>query len=84
VPSSKASSRSQRKFQQNLIYYLTAEPTDDERMGKFTVEGSTAAKAATMQPPAVPKTTFEINRPTAVPLEGEKTHKDTDNFLVTV
>lgn len=47
---------------------LTAEPTDDEKeWEKSTVEGSTAAKAATTQPPAVPKTAFEINRPTAVP-----------------
>jgi len=50
-----------------------AEPTDDEKdWEKATVEGNHAAQPATAnptspKPPAVPTTTFEINRPPPVP-----------------
>jgi S-DNA-T family DNA segregation ATPase FtsK/SpoIIIE len=56
---------------------LTAELTDDEKEWEnATVEGNTASQTAGAKPPAIPGTTFEINRPPPVP----QTYDDSDDY----
>lgn len=57
---------------------LTAELTDDEKEWEnATVEGNTASQTAGAKPPAIPGTTFEINRPPPVP----QTYDDSDDYV---
>jgi S-DNA-T family DNA segregation ATPase FtsK/SpoIIIE len=56
---------------------LTSELTDDEKEWEnATVEGNTASQTAGAKPPAIPGTTFEINRPPPVP----QTYDDSDDY----